>query len=136
MKSCSRAHCPIGRMPARALLISLLAASALQAHHSYAMFDTSQRVTIAGTVKAFQWTNPHCFIQLLVPTPGAANNRVDEWSIQMGAPAHLLRSGWTLGSVHPGDKLRVEIFPLRSGGKGGNFVAAFGADGRRIGNQP
>ncbi len=33
------------------------------AHHSYAMFDTDKSVEIEGTVKEFQWTNPHCWIR-------------------------------------------------------------------------
>src|ERR1700720_1064085 len=36
------------------------------AHHSFAMFDASKQVTVAGTVKEFQWTNPHAFILMMV----------------------------------------------------------------------
>jgi hypothetical protein len=34
--------------------------------------DSSQTVTLEGTVKEFQWSNPHCWIQLLVTQPAAA----------------------------------------------------------------
>ena len=44
----------------------------LQAHHSPAMFDGSKQLTLTGTVRLFQWTNPHSYIQLIVKT--------DEWS--------------------------------------------------------
>ena len=37
------------------------------AHHSFAMFDQSQRMTLKGTVTEFQWTNPHAFIHMSVP---------------------------------------------------------------------
>src|SRR5689334_21394124 len=32
------------------------------AHHSFAMFDADKKVTLEGTVKEFQWTNPHSWI--------------------------------------------------------------------------
>jgi hypothetical protein len=42
-----------------ALLIS--APSAL-AHHSHAMFDHTQEVTINGTVSEYVFSNPHAFL--------------------------------------------------------------------------
>ena len=38
------------------------------AHHSFALFDHQNRVTLTGTVIKFEWTNPHVFIQLDVPS--------------------------------------------------------------------
>src|SRR5689334_10039181 len=39
-----------------ALILSVMGA-AVQAHHSFAMFDQTQKVTLKGTVTEFQWTN-------------------------------------------------------------------------------
>ena len=36
------------------------------AHHSGAMFDHTKTVTLRGTVKEFQYTNPHSWLQVLV----------------------------------------------------------------------
>ncbi len=36
------------------------------AHHSFAMFDKTQTVILAGTVRSFQWTNPHSYIVVVV----------------------------------------------------------------------
>ena len=36
------------------------------AHHSFAMFDAEKKMTLDGTVKEFQWTNPHSWILLTV----------------------------------------------------------------------
>ena len=41
-----------------------LAAAPAFAHHSFAMFDNQKNVTLDGTVKEFQWTNPHAWILL------------------------------------------------------------------------
>jgi len=35
-----------------------LSAVPVFAHHSFAMFDRTQTLTLEGTVKEFQWTNP------------------------------------------------------------------------------
>lgn len=40
------------------------------AHHSTAMYDYKNTKTLSGTVKMFQWTNPHMFISSTVDAPG------------------------------------------------------------------
>jgi hypothetical protein len=56
------------RLAALAAGTALVASSgAALAHHSFAMFDADQRMTVSGTVKEFQWTNPHAWIFLMAP---------------------------------------------------------------------
>jgi hypothetical protein len=107
----------------------LLASPLASPHHSGAMFDSGRTVTLQGTVKAFQWTNPHCFIQLVVA--GAEGPR--EWSIELGSPGQLYRNGWRPTSVRPGEALQLQIHPLRDGSAGGGFVSATTADGQVVG---
>ena len=111
-------------------VIALLAALPAGAHHSGAMFDDKKSITLNGTVKAFQWTNPHCFIQLLVPEK---NGTPVEWSVEMGAPFEVIRTGFRPKSLKPGDKLTVVIHPTRDGSRAGLFVSAVTADGKPIG---
>jgi hypothetical protein len=99
------------------------------AHHSGAMFDTTRKVTLQGTVKAFQWTNPHCFIQILVAGPGGAK----EWSVEMGSPGQLYRNAWRPGSIRAGEQLIIVINPLRDGSAGGVYVSATTRDGQALG---
>lgn len=101
-----------------------------QAHHSSAMFDQQTTRTLAGTVKQFLWTNPHCYIQLMVKNEQGVE---EEWSLEMTAPLHLQRLGWTKSSLKPGEKVTVKIHPLRDGGKGGNVLEATSAEGKPIG---
>jgi hypothetical protein len=112
-----------------ALAFVALAAPA-QAHHSSAMFDQQATTTLSGTVKQFLWTNPHCYIQLVVRNAQGVD---EEWSLEMTAPLHLQRLGWTKSSLKPGEKVTVKIHPLRDGGKGGNVLEAIGPDGKAIG---
>jgi hypothetical protein len=116
-----RANCAV------ALLV--MATGPVLAHHSYGMFDMQKSVPLKGTVKDFQWTNPHCFIQLLVP----GKRGPEEWSIEMGSPLHLARNGWKQGSVHAGDVIAVEVHPLRDGTRGGSLASATDAAGKPIG---
>ena len=114
---------------ALALALCLPAVPA-QAHHSMAMFDQSKTVTLKGTVKQFQWTNPHCYIQLVVKD--AAGKDV-EWSLEMGAPMYLYAKGWRPSSLKAGSAITVAINPLRNGEPGGIVLTANSADGKQIG---
>jgi hypothetical protein len=115
----------------RSLLCSLLLMpAAASAHHSPAMFDGQNPVSLTGTVREFQWTNPHCYVQLLVKD--AAGNDV-EWSLEMGAPLYLYNRGWRPSTLKAGDAIAVRIAPLRDGRKAGLLVEANRADGSPLG---
>ena len=102
------------------------------AHHSAAMFDAARQITLTGTVKEFQWTSPHCWIQLLVSNPARPNAKPVEWGIEMDNPVGLSRHGWKPGSLKAGDKIVVIAHPLRDGSPGGQVVSVT-KDGRPIG---
>jgi len=113
-------------------LFALLASGLAFAHHSAAMFDAGKEITLTGTVKEFQWTSPHCWIQLLVADeahPGAAPV---EWGIEMDNPVGLSRHGWKPGSVKAGDHIVVVAHPLRDGTNGAQVVSV-SKDGKPIG---
>ena len=117
---------------AAALLGTTLAATApASAHHSFAMFDRNKTETVKGTVKEFQFTNPHVFIQLMVPN---AQGVAQEWSIEGGSPNMYYRQGWDNTTFKPGDQVTLVINPLRDGGRGGNFVFGTLPDGKTVGN--
>jgi hypothetical protein len=99
------------------------------AHHSFSIFDQNKSVTLKGTVKELQWTNPHCYIQLLVPFQGTTA----EWNIEMHSPLGMYRYGWRPGSFKPGDKITVVINPLKDGSNGGRLLVATDASGRSLG---
>ena len=101
-------------------LTSVAAAPAL-AHHSFAMFDAQKTVTLEGTVKDFQWTNPHTWIQIILNDP---SGKEVEWSVEGGSPNGLVRQGWSRHSMKPGDKASIVIHPLKDGTNGGALVRA------------
>ena len=109
---------------------ALALAGPCSAHHSFAMFDRTKSITLQGTVKEFQWTNPHCFIQVLVPSPDGPV----EWSIEMNSPGASYREGWRPGTLKAGDIVTVVVNPVRDGTHGGRLVSASDADGRSLNN--
>jgi Family of unknown function (DUF6152) len=96
------------------------------AHHSFAMFDAEKTAVLEGTVKEFQWTNPHSWILLMVADK--------QWAIEMGGPAGLARQGWVPKTLRPGMQVKAVIHPLRDGNAGGQFMAVTLPDGTLMGN--
>jgi len=111
-----------------AVSVAVLSGGAL-AHHSFAMFDNQVDMVLEGTVREFQWTNPHTWIQLMVKD--AAGKEV-EWSLEGQSPNGLVRQGWARSSVKAGDKATVVIHPLKDGSAGGSVVRVT-IDGQAIG---
>jgi hypothetical protein len=113
-----------------AIAAASLVVAPLQAHHSGAMFDYDKSVTLVGTVKQFQWTNPHCWIELSVPGDQGA----EDWSVEMGAPLQLYQGGWKPGTLKAGDEIKVVVRPMRDGTqKAGLFMSATRGDGTVLG---
>lgn len=116
--------------PALAIMTALVAAPAAEAHHSFAMFDMAKQVTVKGTVKKFQWTNPHAYIQLVAKD---SSGKDVEWSMEMGAPMYLYARGWRPSSLKAGMQVSVTLNPLRNGKAGGVVRDVTTADGKPIG---
>lgn len=101
------------------------------AHHSFAMFDAEKTKVLEGTVKEFQWTNPHSWILMMVDN---AQGQPEQWAIEMGGPGGLARQGWVPKTLKPGMKIKTVIHPLRDGNNGGQFMAVTLPDGTQMGN--
>ncbi len=97
-------------------------------HHSTAMFDESKIVTLEGTVREYQWTNPHTWIQLQV----MENGQEVEYSLEGRSPNALARIGWKRNTLKPDDRIKVTMNPLKSGEKGGSYLTVELTDGTVI----
>ena len=96
------------------------------AHHSFAMFDYMKSLNLEGTVKEFQWTNPHSWIVMMVTNPQGMD---EQWTVEMGTPAGLARQGWVPKSLTPGMKITAQIHPLKDGTHGGRGISVTLPDG-------
>lgn len=98
------------------------------AHHSFAMYDQSRTVTVKGTVKAFQWTNPH--VMAIVEAEASGSEPAKTWRFELASPGNLTLAGWTKRSLNPGDVVAVDCNPLRDGRPGASVVRITLADGK------
>ncbi len=128
------------RLNAAVLVLSSLATGIAAAHHSTAEFDYTKQLTIQGKVKEVQWTNPHSYIQLLVP---ADDGTQVEWSVEIGSPSLNINLGWRKNSVVAGDDVTMLLSPARNGTPYGTLRVLTFADGRelkgiaaQVGNRP
>jgi hypothetical protein len=115
------------RFAAALLGLAVFLSEPAAAHHSDAMFATDKEILLNGTVKQFQYTNPHSWIQLVVT--GDSGARPVEWSIETAAPVVLLRAGIKPGSLKPGDKISLRAHPLKDGRAGGSLIEVKKSDG-------
>ena len=105
-----------------------------QAHHSFAMFDHEKTISISGTLKEFEFTNPHCWLHVSVVD--AATGRTVDWSFEMGSIGQIAAQGWKIDTVKAGDKITVEGYPMKDGSRGGQYQSARLADGREFKQGP
>jgi hypothetical protein len=112
-----------------AIAVAALFIQPVLAHHSGAGFgkDTKE---ISGTVKEFQFRNPHSWIQVDVAD---ANGKVVEWSVEWGSPNQLGREGIRPSTFPPGAKVMIKVHPMASGAPVASFIGAKMADGKIIG---
>jgi hypothetical protein len=107
-----------------------LGATPVLAHHSDAMFDHDHVRELTGTVKEFQFTNPHTWVQVTVTD---ARGQAVEWSLEWGSPNQLGRQGIRPSTFTPGTAVTVRLNPMRDGTPGGAFIGARFADGKTVG---
>jgi hypothetical protein len=116
-----------------AFAFCILGAQLANAHHSTAMFDWGKEKMLEGTVDKFMWTQPHSWIWFNVTTK---DGKTEQWGLEGMSPSWLGRHGWSKRSLAPGDKVKVAIYPLRDGRKGGFAVRVMFADGRKLEQLP
>jgi hypothetical protein len=102
----------------------------LMAHHSGAGFDSEKVAEITGTVKEFQFKNPHTWIQVIVED---GKGQKTEWSLEWGSPNMLGRQGYRPSTFPSGAKVTIKMHPMKDGSPAGEFMAAKFADGKVIG---
>ena len=91
-------------MKFRALSLATIAVAAFtapsSAHHSFAMFDATKNVTLKGTVKEFEWTNPHSWLRVTVMDEKTGKPLL--WALELSSPARLTTMGMHANSVKVG----------------------------------
>jgi hypothetical protein len=121
-------------MAMRTTLAFLLTGAALVAgpsfaHHSAVMFDDAKEVTLTGTVKEFQYTNPHSWLLVDVKNEDGS---VTTWGFEAEGPSTLMRAGIRKSDFSPGTKLTITGHPMRDGRPAATWMKATREDGKEF----
>jgi hypothetical protein len=98
----------------------------LSAHHSAIAYDRNADVEVTGTIREFQYTNPHSW--LYVQVVDKTGQTVD-WGFEAEGPSTLLRAGIKVSLLKPGEKVSVKGHPLKDGRPAALLVSVSKADG-------
>src|SRR5207253_10454095 len=99
--------------------------------HPFNMFDLGETVTVAGTVKTYEWGMPHVWIHMLVPK---ADGIVEEWGMECHAPNIIARRVRKSSTVKPGDKISVVLQPMKDGSTQGSLISVTLPNGQTLTN--
>ncbi len=107
--------------------VALFAAGTGFAHHSASMFDLANITTFEGTVKEFQYTNPHSWLLVDVTDK---DGKVTTWGFEAEGPSTLTRAGIRKSDLAPGTKLTITGNKMHDGRPAALWVKAVRADGK------
>lgn len=107
--------------------IALGVVSPALSHHSHSMFDHAKEVTVTGTVTQFVFRNPHAFLYIDVKSD---NGEIVNYWIEMSNLPNMIRRGVRVTTFKYGDKVTVNLHPLKDGRPGGSYVTIIAADGK------
>ena len=99
------------------------------AHHSAVMFDDAKEITVSGTVKEFQYTNPHSWLLVDVKND---DGTVTTWGFEAEGPSTLTRAGIRKSDFAPGTALTITGHPMRDGRPAAAWVKATRGDGKEF----
>ena len=114
-------------------IMAVVASGSASSHHSHSMFDYGQEVTITGNVTEFTFRNPHGFLFIDVQEEGG--EVVNYW-IELGPIPAMIQRGIVYRTFQPGDRITVNMYPLKDGRPGGNYSTIVGADGTTYAGRP
>jgi hypothetical protein len=127
---------PVKMLVATLITAGFLAGGALPslAHHSGAMFDDKKTVEIKGTVKEFQYTNPHSWLLIDVKNDDGS---ITTWGFEAEGPSTLLRAGIRKSDFSPGTDVTIWGHPMRDGRPAATWQKAIRAnDGQEFSSRP
>lgn len=107
-----------GTVVAAALSTGLVTVSA--AHHSFAMYDQSKRVTLTGKLTRYTPAPNHAqFLFELLEEDGTPvldeNGEPVLWGAETGPSTRIARAGVTHENFPEGSIIKIEVNPLRDG---------------------
>jgi hypothetical protein len=119
-------------LAATVLAIGIAMTRPVQAHHSFAPYEPTVQIKLAGVVSNFKWANPHVYLEIDAPDPKTGETR--HWLVECASTSILNRAGWKFNMLKPGDKVTIVASPLRNGEPAALLKQITLADGRKYSN--
>ena len=125
-----RKHSILFAASAFALLLLGVSSTVSLAHHSFAaQYDRNKPATLNGPVTKIDWINPHA--RFFVDSKDASG-KVQNWEVELAAPAMLLRRGWTRNSLKVGEVVTVNGSLAKDGSNLLNATTVTMSDGKKV----
>ena len=110
---------------ASVLTLAMIAGAPVQAHHSFAMYDTNKTMVFTGVVTRVDPAPNH--LQIYFAEMNAERKNVERdaagepivWAVEMAGSAQMARQGVSVNSFPPGTIFSVGLHPLRNGDTAG-----------------
>jgi hypothetical protein len=94
-------------------VVILMGTGPVFAHHAWPV-DRSKEVTVSGTVRGYEWGNPHVMIDLEVR---AQNGTVEKWNVGGPSVTRMAANGWDRTTLKPGDVITATGYQFSDGSK-------------------
>jgi hypothetical protein len=108
--------------------LSVIALAPAWGHHSFAAeYDSTQMITLKGTISKVEWTNPHIYVYLDVKD---GNGKVTTWALEGYPPNTLKRTGFSRDMLKIGDEITATAYKSKDGsntGAGREFTFSDGS---------
>lgn len=114
------------------LALSLTAIAPVRAHHSFAPYEPTLQLKMAGVITNFKWGNPHVYLEMDAPDPKTGEKK--HWLVECASTSILNRAGWKFNLLKPGDAVTVVVSPLRNGEPAALLKQITLPDGRKLTN--
>ena len=106
--------------------VGALLGTAAGAHHSAEMFEPERTVTLTGTVKEFQYINPHSWLIVDIDNDDGTTTT---WGFEAEGPQDLMHGGVRKSDLPPGARITVTARPMRDGRPAGIWSVIVKDDG-------
>jgi Family of unknown function (DUF6152) len=108
------------RIVAGVALLAGLGALPAQAHHSFAMYDQTQTLTLTGVVYQFVAQANHAELHVYLIGPDGklekgSDGKPHAYGVEMAGAAAVAEQGITSDSLPPGTIISFKVNPLREG---------------------
>ena len=119
------------------LVVTVLLAGVLaiglpvSAHHGNAAYSDKVTEFKNVTVTKFAWANPHSLVEFDAKDD---KGNVVNWTAETGSPEALRLTGWSKGSLKPGDIITIYVHTAKTGEPAGRLTKVVLADGTVLGD--